>query len=97
MVEGGVRLPAQALLISHFFTFPKPNTKSNNEFEDVVKDDVKTSWGFFLFMALWLGVSVIWLALGGAQDGAWWMFATAVVVLLVNSVAKWFTRNEGKQ
>ena len=68
---------------------------SNTEFEDVVKDDVKTSWGFFLFMALWLGLSILWLLEGDAQDGAWWMFGIGMAILIFNTVAKWRTRNEG--
>jgi uncharacterized membrane protein HdeD (DUF308 family) len=87
-------------MISHFFTFPKPTIMDNmddNEFEDVMKNDVKTSWGFFLFMGLWLCLSGLWLVEGGAQDGAGWVFAIGVAILIINAVMKWRTRNEGKQ
>ena len=70
---------------------------SNNEFEDVQKQDVKNSKGFYLFMAVWVIASVAWLALGGAQDGAWWALGVGVAILIINAVGNWASRNEGKQ
>lgn len=68
--------------------------KSFEEFEDVQKEDVKNSKGFFLFMLAWMLVATAWLLKGGAEDGAWWMLGIGGFLLLFNAVAKWLTRKE---
>ncbi len=68
---------------------------SIDDFKEVQKKDVKNSKGFYLFSLVWVIVAIVWLFNGGAEDGAWWMFGVgAGLLLVVNPIANWLTRNE---
>ena len=67
---------------------------SDKDFKDVQEEDVKQSGGFYLFFALWMVISIIWLLNGGAADGAWWAFGIGIGLLVLNAVMNWVDAQE---